>query len=571
MKKLILAILIIATMIAVVGCPQNYSAPYGPTGRTATLVVASANATPLEKSQADFVCDGTADDVQIQAAIDALPETGGTIRLEGPLFNLDTGLTIGDGSNVSISSRSAVKLIGDGGAYLLGLTSSVLKYTGSPTLDRFIYIKGPIVDVTISGFFLNCNYKVNTGIEIVLGALGHLEDITVDYYLVWGIDMSTWNVLPAGASFNCGGNYFKQVSAYPSPYATTAGGLRMGTQTTIGCSRNIFIDCDFWRGGAASSHSIELGNADNNYFLGGMTSGYNGTVGYGIYFNGNGNWWPSENAFYNYAATGSIGGVSGTSGNWFIPLPTGDGEQIPTIPYVYGMTYDGKFFGGTLSLAKAYLSTTQSAIAAPYTIRVELDATDFDLGSCFTFADWYGASGAYRQADNDSGSNYIQDDDAAFPASLNGSLVKWATNAAGTTNTGVGYAVSISSDQIYVAKTSGTDIGTACYYWIKKAQYIAPVSGYYQVSINVRHGTTEVDKSYQALLLINGDNGVTFPKGVETSSANVSISAVSSGVVHLNAGDVVQLGALSSGSNAVSGITGGINQTVLNIYCIKQD
>lgn len=41
--------------------------------RTATLVVAASDSTAKSKAQADYVCDGVDDDVQIQAAIDAAP------------------------------------------------------------------------------------------------------------------------------------------------------------------------------------------------------------------------------------------------------------------------------------------------------------------------------------------------------------------------------------------------------------------------------------------------------------------------------------------------------------------
>lgn len=51
----------------------------GLTVRSATFVVAASNTSQTNKAQADFVCDGTADDVQIQAAIDALPTNGGSI------------------------------------------------------------------------------------------------------------------------------------------------------------------------------------------------------------------------------------------------------------------------------------------------------------------------------------------------------------------------------------------------------------------------------------------------------------------------------------------------------------
>jgi len=47
--------------------------------RTATFVIAASDS--QNKRDADYHCDGTADDVQIQAAIDALPAGGGKVFL----------------------------------------------------------------------------------------------------------------------------------------------------------------------------------------------------------------------------------------------------------------------------------------------------------------------------------------------------------------------------------------------------------------------------------------------------------------------------------------------------------
>jgi len=44
-----------------------------------TVLVAASDATAGSKKRADYVCDGAADDVEIQAAIDALPGDGGTM------------------------------------------------------------------------------------------------------------------------------------------------------------------------------------------------------------------------------------------------------------------------------------------------------------------------------------------------------------------------------------------------------------------------------------------------------------------------------------------------------------
>lgn len=97
-----------------------------PTGRTATLVVAASNSSVLSKYQADYVCDGTDDQAEIQAAIDALPDEGGTVILmEGDYLigstiyiNIDglritgmniaaTTLKLADGADCNIMQRDA--------------------------------------------------------------------------------------------------------------------------------------------------------------------------------------------------------------------------------------------------------------------------------------------------------------------------------------------------------------------------------------------------------------------------------------------------------------------------------
>jgi len=50
-----------------------------PVGRGATLTIAASDSSAQSIAQANYICDGTDDDVQIQAAIDALPVTGGSL------------------------------------------------------------------------------------------------------------------------------------------------------------------------------------------------------------------------------------------------------------------------------------------------------------------------------------------------------------------------------------------------------------------------------------------------------------------------------------------------------------
>lgn len=80
-----------------------------PSGRAATKVVAASDASALIQAQADYLCDGTADDVQIQAAIDALGSGGGTVVLSAGTFSITTGVVI-----TSTVAERSVRVSGQG-------------------------------------------------------------------------------------------------------------------------------------------------------------------------------------------------------------------------------------------------------------------------------------------------------------------------------------------------------------------------------------------------------------------------------------------------------------------------
>ena len=61
--------------------PQDIHRP-----QAATFIVAASDS--LHKERADYVCDGVDDQVEIQAAIDALPSIGGAVKIMEGIFNI---------------------------------------------------------------------------------------------------------------------------------------------------------------------------------------------------------------------------------------------------------------------------------------------------------------------------------------------------------------------------------------------------------------------------------------------------------------------------------------------------
>jgi hypothetical protein len=64
------------------------------TGRTATFIIAASDSSTTAKAQADYVCDGTADNVEIQAALTSLASSGGKVLLLEGTYNLAAGITL---------------------------------------------------------------------------------------------------------------------------------------------------------------------------------------------------------------------------------------------------------------------------------------------------------------------------------------------------------------------------------------------------------------------------------------------------------------------------------------------
>ena len=112
-----------------------------------TVVTVAANDTPAnEKAYADYVADGTDDEVQIQAAIDALPSTGGSVYLLAGTFNVGT-TTYADRA-ISINASNTA-LIGQGPSTILRLQNSS---NGSVSIIDVTYQDSVVIrDLQIDG------------------------------------------------------------------------------------------------------------------------------------------------------------------------------------------------------------------------------------------------------------------------------------------------------------------------------------------------------------------------------------------------------------------------------------
>jgi parallel beta-helix repeat protein len=111
--------------------------------RVATVVVAAYNS--LHPEKADYQCDGSHDEVEIQAALDSLPSTGGQVVLLDGTFNVESdigrnisNITIrGQGKSTVLTTTSPTDelfffyFMGAPGAELTGITIADMQIDGA--------------------------------------------------------------------------------------------------------------------------------------------------------------------------------------------------------------------------------------------------------------------------------------------------------------------------------------------------------------------------------------------------------------------------------------------------------
>ncbi len=117
--------------------------------RTATKVVAASNA--QDTTNADYVCDGTADQTEINTAIGALPAAGGRIILSDGLFTVSATILINQ-SNVVIEGQGEGTVI----ALANSTTADCITYgdatnVRSGLVIRNLAINGNLANQTVGG------------------------------------------------------------------------------------------------------------------------------------------------------------------------------------------------------------------------------------------------------------------------------------------------------------------------------------------------------------------------------------------------------------------------------------
>ena len=141
--------------------------------RSATFVIAASDSSTLSKQQADYVCDGTDDQVEIQAAIDALPASGGKILLLSGNYAFSAHI-ISNVDNVIISGE---------GMYNTKIQSTQA-YTGTGiAFNIYGTIGAPLNSWTISNLSIDLSGIILDGStsDRISILFNYVENVTIEY------------------------------------------------------------------------------------------------------------------------------------------------------------------------------------------------------------------------------------------------------------------------------------------------------------------------------------------------------------------------------------------------------
>ena len=126
--------------------------------------MAASDADLRSKIEADFICDGTADDVEIQAAIDQLPALGGKVVLSEGTFTIATVIDLDSNHTLEGQGNSTILTIPNSSnndvLHNLGWSSTTSSATGNDNVTILnLKIDGNGANQTTGGIGIYFNAK----------------------------------------------------------------------------------------------------------------------------------------------------------------------------------------------------------------------------------------------------------------------------------------------------------------------------------------------------------------------------------------------------------------------------
>jgi len=268
--------------------PYPISAPGGRPKVPATLIVAASDS--KDTSRADYVCDGTNDEEEINQAISDLPASGGRVVLLEGTYNLGNSITINK-SNVTLEGQGASTVI----KFKDGINTSSLDAISA---GSNVHIR----NLSLDGNKDNAGITNSTGIRISTGSI--VENCRISNFTYAGIYVEDGSTLVYGnhiSSIDTYGIYVKTLTLSGSNIISNRiEGADYGI--SVGQSLHVIVTNNFISGSAGNTYGIYVNgsftiNAIKTLVSNNIINNYNTCIYIGsqtLYVR------VTDNEFYNY-------------------------------------------------------------------------------------------------------------------------------------------------------------------------------------------------------------------------------------------------------------------------------
>ncbi len=289
--------------------------------------------------------DGQTDDTAaIQAAIDALPATGGTVTIPGGTYLISKTLQVGNGdAGEKVSTQNAVKLIGMGSGFAdMGTASTSV--VAAAAMDSVIVVNGRISDVEIAGLNINGNGKAETGLFLHSFTGGYFHNLNINGFGKYGLKLMA-GTAPTG-NYNIY-NRFESIGVYAQNDESAClyfdGHYLENNDTWL----TVFTDCRFDAMDTQKSIAGHFKFVDSiSFYRCQFKAKQDSSVGAVFDAIGHPNF-PCGIGFYDcsISSTQVIEDETYQPGaQYFYGFCTDDGEEIPTHSKLIGVTDKGETF-----------------------------------------------------------------------------------------------------------------------------------------------------------------------------------------------------------------------------------
>ena len=276
------------------------------TGTTTARTLEARFAERLNVKDFGAVGDGTTNDASaIQAAIDALPATGGTVFFPPGNYKINSTITLGNGTSSAISSRYGMRLEGAHRPQpaLIPTFNSVtsVKITWGGGAATMFDVLGPLQGWGLENLYIDGASTATLGLRGTSAQYGECRNLTIVNCLNDAIRLTTFTQGGGLASVHCDSfhNLFVNTNI-TVPNNADSCGIRLTSIADSGSNSdfNTFINTTIGGpGGSTSWQGIILGWSDGNNFY--NTHMFGGSsAGVGVRFDYGATHGPVNNNFY---------------------------------------------------------------------------------------------------------------------------------------------------------------------------------------------------------------------------------------------------------------------------------